>query len=88
MIVERALEMMARASRMGRDPRRHPDPQAVRVHLRRGDVVEVAAVLVVGEDEGRAVPRGESRRAVIQVLQDPLPDRDVGGRVLVVALRA
>ena len=58
----------APAAQQRRDhPERHADAQAVRVDLRRRDVVEEAAVLVVGEQERRA---GIERRRA-QRLDEP-----------------
>ena len=61
-------------------PERHADAEAVRVDLRRRDVVEEAAVLVVGEQERGARISGDARSASMTCCCRRIPiETSVGG---------
>ena len=86
MLVNGGLEVRGFCKRRD-DPRRDPDAQPECVDLRRPDVVEVAARLVVGVDVSRGRPRRRVAQPVDQLLDDAHPHRDVRGRMLVPASR-
>src|SRR5262249_31217821 len=77
---------------------RHADAEALEVEAeltdgrvrrnrrrRRRYVVEVSAVLVVGDDEQRVLPRGAGVKRVVDVVQELLTGGDVVVRMLAVA---
>src|SRR5437867_1872726 len=70
----------------GDDPSRNANAQAVSVELRRRDVLEVTARLVVRQDVGGAAPGRRLLQRGDELLLDAHADRDVGGRVLVPAV--
>ena len=69
------------------DPHRDTDAEPVRVDLRRRDVVEEPAMLVVGEQERRSRPERRRAQRPDHLLLEAHADRHVGGRVLVDLVR-
>src|SRR5213594_2363020 len=85
-LVRGRLEV-ARLGEWGDDPGRDADAKTVGVDLRRRDVVEVTAGLVVGVDVRGTRERRGVAQPVDKLLDDAHADRDVRGRVLVPAAR-